>query len=154
MRIYELIKYIIIFLIAFVFFYLYTWFRGMRKKTQRPEKDDMPANLWFYDQLINMEIMPKKATAKRLYQNFMQYLHRKYHINPKDSVFEVVASKEKDPAFIELYGDIYNRTQEMKHSKPSEVLEYIKSIKHVFNQDNVSEWIARRQRDKDDCNDC
>jgi len=153
-----LIKYSTILIIAFAFFYLYIRIRGLRAKTSLQFDDNMPANLWFYDQLINIEINPKKASAKKLKKCFIAYLYRKYHITKtdlrKNTIFDIVAQREKNAHFIELYGDIYNTTQEMKHSHPSDVIAYIKSIKYVFNQDNVSDWIATRQTKKEKCNDC
>jgi len=118
----------------------------------------MPANLWFYEQLVNMEIKTIKPTSKNLETAFMQYLHRKYAITKQDlkrhTIFEVVGEREQNPDFIELYGDIWNKAQEMKHSPSTEVIAYIKSIKVYFNKENVSAWVQIQKAKRENCNDC
>jgi len=134
--------------------------RGMMKRAYKPQYDDpsMPANIWFYSQLVNMEVGSTRANHKKLLNCFLSYLYRKYHIRKHHletkTVFEVVAEREEDPQYIELYGEIWNSIQELKQKPKSEVIPYIKTIKGAFNKDRIDEWVKNREANKKECNDC
>jgi hypothetical protein len=92
----------------------------------------------------------------RLLKFFYDYLQRKYKINDSDlkekTIFQWVNEKEEDLEYIELYGDIYNRINELKQNDSSEVITYIKSIKKYFNQEDLTDWIEKRRQEN--CNNC
>ena len=117
----------------------------------------MPHNLWFYSQLINIEVSEKSANYKELYNCFINYLCRKYRITKselkKQSIFDLVKSKEDDENLLDLYGELWNSINDLKQSSKSEVIHYVKSIKPLFNKEDFSEWIAEQKLRKD-CNDC
>ena len=137
---------------------LFIFLRKLRKKMYKPHfNDNMPHNLWFYYEMINMEADHKIATQKRLEKTFIDFLFRKYYISSEDlkkkSYFELVREREEDDNVIELYGEIWNNIEELKHKPQNEVLVYIKSIKLIFNKGNFEDWIQQHKRGKP-CNDC
>ena len=134
--------------------------RSAMKRAYKSQYGDptMPANIWFYSELVNMEIGETKPTQKNLNECFMKYLKRKYHIRKhhleKFTIFQIVAQREEDPKYIELYGEIWNSIQELKQKSKGEVLAYIKTIKTAFNKERIDEWVKNREASKEDCNDC
>ena len=133
----------------------------MRKLRSRYYKakfnDSMPANLWFYSQLVNIEAGVHKATYKNLFDTFIKFLFRKYKIQKKElkkkTYFELVREREDNDDVIDLYGEIWNSIDEMKHASSNEVLSYIKKIKLIFNKGNFEDWIKTQKR-KAPCNNC
>ncbi|MCL2065158.1 MAG: hypothetical protein FWG98_12440 [Candidatus Cloacimonetes bacterium] len=117
----------------------------------------MPTNLWFYYELVNMEADNRKAKYKYLLNLFSEFLFRKYNITPNDlknkTYFEIVRERENDDDVIELYGNIWNSIDDLKHSSQNEVIAYIKSIKLIFNKGNFEDWIKQQKKNKP-CNDC
>ena len=129
------------------------------KKTKRIkfEEIDVPANIWFYSMLVNMEIGIEKATYDKLMHYFMNYLYKKYQISREDlktqSVFDLVSSKEDRQDVLDLYGDIWNSLEDLKESGRDDIVKYIKTIKFYFNKENLDGWISARNYNKQ-CNDC
>jgi len=117
----------------------------------------MPANLWFYTQLINIEIGEKKANQKTLKKIFIEFLYRKYRISKYDlskkTIFVIVREKEDNDTIINLYGDIWNSIDDLKQKSNDEVIKYVKSIKLKFNKDGFDDWIKSQKIEKN-CNNC
>ena len=129
------------------------------RRAYKPNYDAsrMPANLWFYSKLINLEVGNDKANYKNLHNSFMTFLMMKYRIRDNDlkqnSIFDLVQKREENMGILELYGEIWNDIEDLKNSEDSDVVRFIKKIKMMFNKDDVSEWIER-QKLKKPCNDC
>ena len=134
-------------------------FLRVKKKVYRPNYDskNMPANLWLYSQLVDIEVGNYKANYKNLYNAFVSFLCKKYKISKDElknnSIFELVKKREESPDLLELYGEIWNSVEELKHKGSAEIVAYIKNIKPLFNKENVSEWIEI-QKTRKPCNDC
>ena len=148
------IKLIIVFLVIALILFI----RKKRMQMYKPVYTDgnMPANVWFYSKLIDIEIGTEKATHRQLYRYFMEYLHRKYKIKKadlkKNTIYEIVANSENDENIINLYDEIYNDIDELKQKNKTDVIEYIKMIKPLFNKDNIDDWIKENKEKK--CDDC
>jgi hypothetical protein len=88
--------------------------------------------------------------------NFFEYLQRKYLISDDElkdkTIFKLVNENEKNEDYIELYGDIYHKIENLKQNDQENIILYIKSIKKYFNQDDLSEWIEKQKYN--DCNNC
>ncbi|HOD53400.1 MAG TPA: hypothetical protein PKJ08_02625 [Candidatus Cloacimonadota bacterium] len=148
---------ILYFLILFILYIFIRFYTNRRKKLIALSKiQKMPANIWFYSKLIDFELGIDKVNSMRLLKCFYDYLQRKYKINDSDlkekTIFQWVNEKEEDLEYIELYGDIYNRINELKQNDSSEVITYIKSIKKYFNQEDLTDWIEKRRQEN--CNNC
>ena len=89
-------------------------------------------------------------------KSFFEYLQRKYIISDDElknkTIFKLVNENEKNEDYIELYGNIYHKIQNLKQNSQESIILYIKSIKKYFNQDDLSEWIERQKYN--DCNYC
>jgi len=148
----------IIYLIVIISIALILYLLKIRSKRYRINlNESMPADLWFYSQLVNIETDSKKAKPKNLLNIFIKYLCMKYSISRKDLkanlFFELVRKREKNDDFISLYGEIWNSIDEMKHSAPNEVVSYVRRIKLIFNRGDFEKWI-REQKINKACNDC
>lgn len=130
--------------------------RIKRKKNRIGINETMPPNIWFYSKLLDLELNIVKPNTNNLWIMFQEYLKRKYKLSDKDlknqSIFSLVKQKESDHDYIDLYGDIYQNIQDLKHSDGNEVILFIKSIKKYFNKEDLSDWIEKRKIDN--CNDC
>ena len=117
------------------------------RQAYKPNYDasKMPANLWFYSKLINLEVGNEKANYKNLLNSFITFLQKKYRIKDIDlkqkTIFEYVQSREDNEAILELYGEIWNDIDDLKNSSTQDIILYIKKIKTAFNKEDVSEWI-------------
>ena len=123
------------------------------------DDDDMPHNLWFYSQLVNMEIGEIKPSYKNLLHLFKKFLYRRYMISKTDlktnTIFEIVNRREYDKDVIDLYGEIWNNIDELKDKGSDEILVYTKSIKKRFNKGDFFEWIEERKKaEEEPCNNC
>ena len=149
---------LLVFLIVVIFIALLLYLRKIKKKKYKPQfNDTMPANLWFYSQLVNLEIDTKNANYNKLKKIFLEFLYRKYHISKfdleKKSIFLLVKEKEENMAIIDLYGEIWNSIEDLKQSDNSDVILFIKSIKLNFNKDGYQEWVKSQKQSKP-CNNC
>ena len=146
-------------LIIFLIIILLYWFQKVKRKAYKINSSDkyIPAHLWFYSQLVNFEIGVYKANSTNLFNYFVRFLYRKYKISKYDlkikSLFDIVKDREDNRNLLDLYGEIWNSIEDLKHSSTNEVIEYIKSIKYLFNKEDVTEWIELRKNEKK-CNDC
>lgn len=142
--------------------FLFYWLKKVKTRAYKSgfSDKDMPANLWFYSQLVNIEIGTVKASYRNLNQLFIRFLIRKYKISKIEfnsfSIFDLVKSKEKDKDILDIYGEIWNSIEDLKHKKKSEVIAYIKDIKKVFNKEDITEWLTlkKNQVKNKPCNDC
>lgn len=116
----------------------------------------MPANIWFYSKLLDFELNIILVNGQNLENYFFFFLKKKYKIYEYElktaNLFDLVKEREIDQNYLEFYGEIYNRIQELKDSSPMDIINYIKEIKSYFNQDDLSVWLENRKTD--DCNDC
>ena len=153
----SLLWFLLIMVSIVLFCYLYKNRYLFQKKKKNDDDNDLPSNIWFYYQLINIEFGEEKPTYQNLLNSFLRYLYRKYRIKVNDlktkTVFEIVQEKETDPEWIELYGIVWNGIEELKQSHEEEVIKYIKTIKHYFKKDNINEWISQTRKEKP-CNNC
>ncbi len=151
----QALRMLAIFLLVFIIY----WFRKVKVRAYKSSFSDkeMPVNLWFYSQLVNMEIGTLRPSYNNLQQLFYRFLVRKYKITKIEyknfSIFNLVKNKEEDQEILNLYGEIWNSIEDLKHSPKNEVIAYIKQIKTIFNKKDVSEWIEQRKKSKP-CNDC
>jgi hypothetical protein len=131
-----------------------------RPKRTKFVEANVPTNLWFYLQLVDLEIGSQKASYKNLLESFIHFLCRRYGIKDDDlkkqTIFEIVKAKEDEQPLLDLYGDIWNSIDDLKQSSENEVIQYIKSIKHYFKKDNLDYWIREREREREKkpCNNC
>jgi len=129
------------------------------RRAYRPHYDssNMPANLWFYSKLINLEVGNEKANYQNLHNHFIGFLHKKYRIRKDDlktnTIFEIVRKREENSEMLDFYGEIWNSIEDLKKSDTSEVVAYTKTIKTAFNKEDISEWLDL-QKIKKPCNDC
>jgi hypothetical protein len=149
-----LLKILVVILVLGIIF----WFRKSFKNVYKYRNNDsMPPGLWFYSELINLEIDIKKANYKNLNKTFFKYLEKKYKITKKEiktnTIFEIVNEKEKQENLINLYGLIWNKINDLKQKNNSDVIKCINDLKRVFIEDNIDEWIVKYSS-SNKCNNC
>jgi deoxyhypusine synthase len=149
------------FIIAGLIILIIIWLRKAKRKIYRPTYSDgnMPAGLWFYSQLVSIEIVAEKADYQTLYDLYIRYLIKKYRIKDAElkekTIFDIVKSLEHSENMLDFYGEIYNGIENLKHEKPESVIAYIKSIKMAFNKDSsIDEWVRKQRQKSRNCNDC
>ncbi|MCK9329323.1 MAG: hypothetical protein PHY08_14385 [Candidatus Cloacimonetes bacterium] len=155
----RILKFFVIFLLILILY----WFYKVRKRAYKTNisDGDIPAHLWFYSQLVDIEIGASRASSSNLKKKFIKFLYRKYKFTSyevrKSTIFEVVRLKEANNEVLGLYGEIWNNIEDLKHSNKKEVISYIKTIKKFFNKEDVSGWLNQRKQMKQNqrqCNDC
>lgn len=151
-------KTMMIFLILFLCYILLIFYKKIRRKAHRTlfqSDSSMPAHLWFYSKLVDMEIGTTPLSPKLLMKNFYIFLERFYNLSEKElqfkSIFDLVKLKEQDPEVLEFYGDLYNQINELPENSPQDIKEYIRKIKIFFNKKDVTNWIEQRNKN---CNNC
>lgn len=151
------LKMIILLMLLFLFMLVWIILKRIKRKKNRINfNDSMPPNIWFYSKLLDLELNIEKPTPNNLWNLFHEYLKRKYKFSDNQlktqSIFQLVSQNETDNEYIDLYGDVYQKIQDLKHSEPNDVILFIKSIKKYFNKEDLSEWIEIRKINN--CNDC
>ena len=142
-----------LFLIIFIY-------RVMKKSKPIVYEDiTVPANFWFYSLLVNMQLGIEKVSAHRLMECFYNFLYKRYHIKKEElalkTVFEYVKEREDRADIIELYGKIWNDINDLQGKSDLEIIEYIKSIKLLFNKEDVDSWVSAKKFVKGNtCNNC
>jgi hypothetical protein len=135
-------------------------FLKARKRVHKPLYDDsLPAGLWFYTQLLNLELQPKKANCANLQKIFETFLKRKYHIRKhhlkEKSMFQIVEDREEVESVLDVYGLIWNNIMELKQKPNDDVIKYIKEIKVIFKNDNTNvDFFMKVNKKVKRCNDC
>ena len=145
-----LIRFFIIVFGAVLVVYLITARRRL-KRYIRPRKDRLPPRLWFYSSLVDMELGVAPNTAKHLEKLFYTFLQREYNlpdIRP-ETAFSLVKERESDASRIDLYGEIYNEIESLKHMPAGSVIEYVRRLKPAFH-----EGVAAQTSTSRDCNTC
>ncbi|HOE90585.1 MAG TPA: hypothetical protein PLV22_01250 [Candidatus Cloacimonadota bacterium] len=145
-----------ILILLVLYFFIHFYLKRRVDRIKRRNIRNVPANIWFYSQLVNFELGIDKVNSDILMKSFFEYLQRKYLISDDElknkTIFKLVNENEKNEDYIELYGNIYHKIENLKQNSQESIILYIKSIKKYFNQDDLSEWIERQKYN--DCNDC
>ncbi|HPY96475.1 MAG TPA: hypothetical protein PL063_04630 [Candidatus Cloacimonadota bacterium] len=145
-----------ILILLILYFFIHFYLKRRIARIKRRGIRSIPANIWFYSQLVNFELGIDKVNSDILMNNFFEYLQRKYLISDDElkdkTIFKLVNENEKNEDYIELYGDIYHKIENLKQNDQENIILYIKSIKKYFNQDDLSEWIEKQKYN--DCNNC
>ncbi len=151
-------QFMLIFVILLLCILLIVFIKKIRSHSRRViYKTDtfIPAHLWFYSKLIDIEIGSSPATSKNVMVLFYKFLQRLYKISEKDfqqkTIFELVKAKENNSEILDFYGDLYNEINDLSENDPKEVLIYVKKIKNLFNKEDNSLWIEQRKKE---CNNC
>jgi len=145
-----------ILILLILYFFIHFYLKRRIARIKRRGIRSIPANIWFYSQLVNFELGIDKVNSDILMNNFFEYLQRKYLISDDElkdkTIFKLVNENEKNEDYIELYGDIYHKIENLKQNDQENIILYIRSIKKYFNQDDLSEWIEKQKYN--DCNNC
>ncbi|PID29976.1 MAG: hypothetical protein CSB55_00645 [Candidatus Cloacimonadota bacterium] len=145
------------FVVIFGFILIVYMIKIRNKIFRRPRvyRDKLPAEIWFYSKLLDIQIGKEKANSDVLWNIFQSFLLRKYKLHEDllktYTIFKLVQVHEKDSAMIDFYGDIYAAIENLKHQTEEEVLSYVKSIKREFNKGDITEFISEK---KGNCNNC
>jgi hypothetical protein len=148
------IIYIFILLLGFLF---YKWIKYRRNKNFNRFRADhnMPANLWFYSKLIDMELSIEKADFMHLEKLFYDYLTRKYKLNKQNMSSEEIINQvkvlESEMEVLDLYAYVYEQIK-TESNQDNQIKDVIKNIKIYFNKDDFSVWL--QSRNTGECNNC
>jgi len=134
--------FIIVFVIALLIYLVRYRFKKREIDYTYKGKPKLTPEMWFYSNLLDIELDRKKASYKYLKSSFETYLQKRYDYNgffsEKNTLIALLDNKEKNERIKNFLKSTIKEIETLKQKDANEVISYVKLVKFSFNKGKTS----------------